>query len=313
MDEPLTNKMSHANGSSASPSHLTDALGSMVIDNLPLKGDSDEDANVNIRRPRRSSARPLVRSDTLLSLSANSNEILARLSQPGILDGDGDKLADTSKGARIVRWHELVAATPVAPKRTMKSKTPMPGTLIPPSPESSFASSSGLSYMKAESPSANSMPSGRTPQRALNNDDTNVDKDEDEDTPSSSQATVTTHRAAPLSRTMSAAERDEFVSKLSGEAPATIYIIPKPDVDAVISQARSLKFITELVMNDDENDPNALVILGRGEKAVQDLLSKIEKENQTAQESPSKVQSRLKTAGAVVVGAVGAWAGLAYA
>ncbi|KJA29641.1 hypothetical protein HYPSUDRAFT_196006 [Hypholoma sublateritium FD-334 SS-4] len=313
-DSPQMSKMGAVDNSG----HLTDALGSMLIGTPGPALDEDDDVKVAVRNRRRPSQPPLVRNETLLSLSTNSKEIVDRLSQPGAFDDDGDKHEVASKGARIVRWQEVVSAVVAnsdPAKRTMKSKTParspMPGTLIPPSPDSSFMSSTSASFLKQESPSANSM---RTPseqpapgpadseEHALSSDDG-----------ATSEATVTRRRAAPLTRTMSAVERDVFVSRLSGEAPATIYIIPKADVDAIVKQAVSLKFITELVMSEDDDDPNALIILGREEKAVQTLLRKVETENRKAQVGKAKGSSTLRAAaGAAVVGAVGAWAGLAF-
>ncbi|KAF8961096.1 hypothetical protein BDZ97DRAFT_1905638 [Flammula alnicola] len=302
-----------SNVPNASGSHLSDALESMAIAS-PARIERDDDTKAFIKNRRRQSAQPhpLGPSESLLSLSTNSNDIVARLSQPGIFDdteGEDDG-AGKGKASRIVRWQETIATIPAAPNRALKSKTParspMPGTLIPPTPESSFTSSRD-SAAKMESPPANSIRPA--------NDDFPM---EDHASNSNASSSTVTRRAQPLSRTMSAVERDVFISKLSEEATATIYIIPKADVDAIVSKATALKFIAHQVMNDDENDPQALIILGRDEKAVQALLRKVEKENRKVQLSKTQNQGRhgpstLKTAaGAVVVGAVGAWAGLAF-
>ncbi len=299
-----------------SPGHLTDALGSMLIGTPGPAVDDDDDVKSAVRNRRRSSRVPVVQNDTLLSLSTNSKEIVDRLSQPGAFDDD-DTHEVASKGARIVRWQEVVSRVnfnvAAAVNKTVKTpaRSPMPGTLIPPTPDSSFASWTSTSFLKQESPSASSMrTSSEQPAEGPEDPEEHASRSDDGAT---SESTVTRRRAAPLTRTMSAVERDVFVSKLSGEAPATIYIVPKADVDAIVKQAISLKFITELVMSEDDDDPNALIILGREEKAVQTLLCKVETENRKAQAGKSKGSSTLRAAaGAAVVGAVGAWAGLAF-
>jgi hypothetical protein len=264
----------------------------------------DEETKAFIRNRRRSTQpAALARSESLLSLSTSSNEIVTRLMQPGMFDDpEREDLEGKGKPSRIVRWQETIPATPLAPNKAMKSKTParspMPGTLIPPTPNSSFTSSNA-STTKGE------IISTTLPEQNASSD--------------LSSTPTPTRRAQPPSRTMSAVERDIFITKLSDEAAATIYIVPKADVEAIIAQATTLKFISHLVMNDDENDPQALLILGRNEPAVQALVRKVEKENEKAQlnkkGSPGKRHgpSTLKTAaGAAVIGAVGTWAGLAF-
>ena len=301
VDSPSNEK---GQASRVTEGNLTVALESMVIASPgPLGRDEETKAFI---RSRRRSTQPaaLARSESLLSLSASSNEIVARLMQPGMFDDtEGEDIGGKGKASRIVRWQDTIPPTPLASNIAMKSKTParspMPGTLIPPTPDSSF-NSSNASTTKGEIISAN------LPEQNASSD--------------LSSSSTSTRRGQPLSRTMSAVERDIFITRLSDEASATIYIVPKADVEAIIAQATTLKFISQLVMNDDENDPQALLILGRNEAAVQALLQKIEKENERPQlnkkGSPSKSHhgpSTLKTAaGAAVIGAVGTWAGLAF-
>ena len=262
----------------------------------------DEETKAFIRNRRRSTQpAALAGSESLLSLSASSNEIVARLMQPGMFDDtEGEDAGGKGKASRIVRWQDTIPATSnIAMKSKTPARSPMPGTLIPPTPDSSFTSSNA-STTKGEIISAN------LPEQNASSD--------------LSSTSTSTRRGQPLSRTMSAVERDIFITKLSDEASATIYIVPKADVEAIVAQATTLKFISQLVMNDDENDPQALLILGRNEAAVHALLQKIEKENESPQlnkkGSPSKSHhgpSTLKTAaGAAVIGAVGTWAGLAF-
>ncbi|PPQ67566.1 hypothetical protein CVT25_012060 [Psilocybe cyanescens] len=302
--------------------HLSDALESMAIASpgRVLERESEEDTKTFIRNRRRLSAQPPMHSsESLLSLSTSSNEIVARLLEPGVFNdsAEDDDEANSGNTSRIVRWQETIA-TP-SPIRTTRGKTParspMPGTLIPPTPDSSFASSEGLptkeeivsaqlSYSADPTPPINveslsSLRSSNTARRVQ---------------PSSNTARV----AQPLGRTMSAVERDVFVSKLADEAAATIYIIPKADVTDVVTKATSLKYSTAISMSEDENDAQALVILGRDESAVDTLFKKIEKENRKAYLSAmaqegGKGGSSLKTAaGAALIGAVTTWAGLAF-
>lgn len=285
---------------------LSIALGSMAIASPAKLQEREEDDKAFIRNRRRKStqAPPLVASESLLSLSTSSNEIVARLLEPGVLNNSPEE-ASSDNASRIVRWQETIAS-PI-PKRSATrtpGRSPMPGTLIPPTPESSFTSSTHDVIAKEEniSTSLNSF-SNSTPS--------------EEESVSSSRSSATAKRAAPLSRTMSTVERDLFVSKLTDESCATIYIIPKVDVDDVVGRALSLKYFTAISMNDDEDDPHALIILGRDEDAVNALFHKIEKENSKALGNSNKEgnpsTSTFKTAaGAAVIGAVTTWAGLAF-
>ena len=74
-------------------------------------------------------------------------------------------------------------------------------------------------------------------------------------------------RGQALSRSMSAMERDLFIFQLSSQAAATSLVIPKADAEAVRDRATALKFTSQLVTNDDD-DPLAVLILGREESSV---------------------------------------------
>jgi hypothetical protein len=69
-----------------------------------------------------------------------------------------------------------------------------------------------------------------------------------------------------------------FITGLFDEAAVTIYIVPKANVEVIVTQATTLKFTTHLIMNDDENDPQALLVLARNESAVQTFLQRVGKE-----------------------------------
>jgi hypothetical protein len=221
------------------------------------------------------------------------------------------------KPTRIIRWQETVQDIHTSAQANMKKKnilgrpllpgSIMPGTLIPPTPEGSFVSPPKSSINpKLESP----------PQSE--GDMTDPEDAEQEELASGSMSTTSTRRPQPLERTMSSVERNAFISQLDGEAPATIHLVPKVDIDTIAQRAMDLNFIVHQVMSDNGDDEQALLILGRDEKTVQSLVDKVEMENRKAAQSnkpqtPEKGRSALKTAaGAAVVGAVGAWAGLAF-
>ena len=294
--------------------HLTDALGSMsLLSPAPIEIKEDIQDKAFIRNRRRLSAQPeLVPSDSLLSLSTNSSEIVTRLLQPGIFDDtdEDENLGDKGKVSKVVRWQETIATSSPSPNTRLKLKTParspMPGSLFPPTPESSFASTrtadvEEISVVIRQSNIAFANPS--------------VADD--------ASASTIGQRPVPLARSMSVAQRETFMSKLNTEAKATLCVFDKTDIAAMFAKAVTLhKFVIQ-VMNDDKNDSQALLIVGQDEEAVHALLRQVEAENRRAKAKlkelhnpipkPESRSSKLgMAAGGIVVGAVGAWAGLAF-
>ncbi|CAA7258529.1 unnamed protein product [Cyclocybe aegerita] len=275
---------------------LTNALGSMKLNSpMPLRTEEDDQAFKRNRR-RLSAQPPIVRSESLVSLSTNSSDLVERLAT---LNDHSDEV--NGKVTKVVRWEDTIVATP---KKQKSARSPMPGTLIPPTPDSSFGSSLG-SFAKQESPGVHLAAISAT-EYSSEGSTSSVAPPSPSPTP----------RAQPLTRTMSAVERDLFVSKLTSETAATIYTIPKADIRSIQEQATALKFIACTVMNNDPTDPQALLILGREEEAVQKLRQRIEEENKKAGKgkasSPSKVAALRAAAGGAVIGAVGTFAGLAF-
>ena len=294
--------------------HLTDALGSMsLLSPAPIESKEDK---AFIRNRRRISAQPeLVPSDSLLSLSTNSSEIVARLLQPGIFDNTDkdDTFVEKGKVSKVVRWQETVVTPSASPNKPLKFKTParspMPGSLFPPTPESSFASvrtsdAEEISFVVRQSNISFANPSV-------------VDD-------ASAHSTSTIEQCPlPLARSMSALQRETFLSKLNTEAKATLCVFDKSDIAAMYAKAVTLhKFVIQ-VMNDDKNDSQALLIVGQDEDAVHALLRQVEAENRRAKTKLKEVHNDPKPEGrssklgmaasGIVVGAVGAWAGLAFA
>ena len=294
--------------------HLSDALGSMtLLSPAPIE---HEDKSFIRNRRRLSAQARLVPSDSLLSLSTNSSEIVARLLQPGIFDDtdEEDNLGEKAKISKVVRWQETIATSFAAPNTPMKPKTParspMPGSLFPPTPESSFASTrpsdvEEISVIIRRSNIAVANPPV--------NDDASINS-----------ASTVEQYVLPLARSMSASEREMFISELKPEPKATICVFDKTDIAAMYAKSVArYKFVFQ-VMNDDENDSQALLVVGQDEEAVHTLLRQVEAENDRAR---TRTKAKLKeahkpkygrssslgmAAGGVVVGAVGAWAGLAF-
>jgi len=279
-----------------------------LLSPAPIEGKEDK---AFIRNRRRVSAQPeLVPSDSLLSLSTNSSEIVARLLRPGVFDDtdEDDNFGDKGKVSKVVRWQETIATAP--PNTSSKLKTParspMPGSLFPPTPESSFASARAFEVEEIPAVIRQSNIAFGNPSVA---DDTSAD----------STSTVEP-RPLPLARSMSVSQREIFMSKLNTEAKATLCVFDKTDIAAMYTKAVTLhKFVVQ-VMNDDKNDSQALLIVGQDEEAVHALLRQVEAENRRAKlkevQNYPKFESRSSklgmAAGGVVVGAVGAWAGLAF-
>ena len=281
----------------------------------PAPIESKED-KAFIRNHRRVSAQPdLVPSDSLLSLSTNSSQIVARLLRPGVLDDtdEDENFGDKGKVSKVVRWQETI--TTASPNTSSKLKTParspMPGSLFPPTPESSFASARACEVEEISAVI-----------RQSNRDIAFANPSVADDASAHSTSTVEP-RPLPLARSMSASQREIFMSKLNTEAKATLCVFDKTDIAAMYTKAVTLhKFVVQ-VMNDDKNDSQALLIVGQDEEAVHALLRQVEAENRRAkakltevQNFPTKPESRSSklgmAAGGVVVGAVGAWAGLAF-
>lgn len=115
-----------------------------------------------------------------------------------------------------------------------------------------------------------------------------------------------------------AVKYDSFTLMLSGQAPATIFIIPNVDAGAILNQAAALKFKMELAVANRRNgleDPNAPIILNNEEKAFRTFISAAMTgaANDRTVLRPSGGYSVLQAvAAAAVVGAIGSWAVLAF-
>jgi len=112
---------------------------------------------------------------------------------------------------------------------------------------------------------------------------------------------------------MSMEEREAFVKSLNEASDATVYVLPKVDIHDVNATAVKLGFRTRIVMNErDEDDLQALLVLARDEESFEWLSEKIEKEDKALRKGQQSTRAFGLVAGGAVIGAVGAWAGLAF-
>ena len=244
----------------------------------PSRG-RDEDTKA-VLRDRRKSKNQVVPSQTLLSLSASSQNIVENLLQPGLL------CDDDNHPARNVQWQESLLATPVKPKPRVK----MPGSLFDPSIDSSQSQAS--SGNKQESP-------------VVIEQDQLTQPATEADFPSPSS--TARHPPQPLVRSMSIEQRDAFLSDLTQTSGAIAHVVPAGDVHNLQASAIKIGFHARVVVNKDKLNTEAVLVLGRDERAVQRLYEKVEMERK--QGSTSRLGA---AAGGAMVGAVGAFAGLAF-
>ena len=112
---------------------------------------------------------------------------------------------------------------------------------------------------------------------------------------------------------MSMEEREAFVKSLNQASDATVYVLPKADINDVQATAVKLGFRTRIVMNEkDKDDLQALLVLARDQETFEWLSEKIEKEDREATATKHSRHSIGLIAGGAVIGAVGAWASLAF-
>ncbi|KAF8076770.1 hypothetical protein FPV67DRAFT_1472628 [Lyophyllum atratum] len=263
----------------AAAKDIVDALGSMQLSGSTPE--RDEDTKATIRNRRRSSlAAALAPAPSLLSLDSESQEIVERLLRPGMFDDDDFQTDAGGTVARVVQWQDTLAATSVKPKA---KRVKMPGTLTSPSPESSMGSFPVDKTDKSAAPAASTIADAvdATPSPPL-------------------------RRPKPLVRSMSVEERDVFLSSLGNSSGATVYVVPRDDIHSTHAEAIKLGFQARIVLGKDKSDPQGLLVLGRNEAAVRRLYEQVEVERK-------KSSSFRAAAGGAVVGAVGAFAGLAFA
>lgn len=274
---PYNNSPSSENVRKATPlvKRLSDALETLAITNEVRVEGHDADIKVAIQERR-----ALERNESIVSLGSSPTEVAAILLHTDEKSSTGDKCKEAP---RVVHWQDYL---------NNKPSRIMPGTLIPLSPDSSFASSNTSPPTKEE-----------------------VMSEADENTPTDLGNASTEPNA--LTRTMSQDERDAFVAKLSEDASTSIYVVPRENLDYLVNRAESLNFSTHFGLQEDDDDPQALLILARNKQNVDELLDRIYSADEKAccksSNRPVKGSSTLKTAvGAAVFSAVATFGVLAF-
>ncbi|PFH47804.1 hypothetical protein AMATHDRAFT_6400 [Amanita thiersii Skay4041] len=289
---------------------LLNALGSFRISS-PSR--DNEGANENANNRPRAAARRLGPTETRLSLlSTTSGEILERLRRT---EENQRPLNDTQRRlrARIVDWqHSVAAAISESTSSSTNSNNRGDGRPVTPSIVL-IGSTSGVGNVgqQGETPVTIKATSRQRNSRNLSPSPS--------PTPRSRQNSGSRASGSrPLGRSMSIAEREEFIRGLVHASDATLYVLPKTDIFDVQASAVQMGFHARAVMNDDdESDLQGLLIIAREEDAAEWLLRRIEREDREVTDAQSE-QVSVRTlqltaaAGGAVIGAVGAWAGLAF-
>ncbi|KAF8897889.1 hypothetical protein BD779DRAFT_1667803 [Infundibulicybe gibba] len=255
-------------------------MGSMYLEPSTPTADTDRAAVAPHSRNRSTAATPLVPSETLASLSGSSLDIVEKLLQPGVL---------------IAKKSAFLPNKPLRGRsHKPKARILMPGTLNTPSPNTSLSGTTHNTSKDTIAP----VPSGTPP------------------LPSDERPDVSQTPSANLARTMSAAEREAFISTLASTSKATIHLLHKADLAEALTSATNFGFHARIVMKNDESDAHGFLILGRDEPKVLELTRRVENESRNAANSDGSERETggalRAAAGGVVLGAVGAWAGLAF-
>ncbi|KAG6910811.1 hypothetical protein DXG01_007700 [Tephrocybe rancida] len=280
-DSPTTGPQ-QAPVTAANGKSLVDALGSMQLQS-PAR-DRDDETRATIRQRRRSSyVTALAPAQSVLSLDIESQEIVESLLQPGMFDKSFDGEGTLDVAGKVVKWQD--ALTPTRPKRP---RVKMPGSMSSPSPYSSQES-----IKPEEAPTASPI-------------DLSIEDDVTSPLESETSTSHSPRTAQPLARSMSIEQRETFLSSLTHSSAATVYLVPRDSIHNIHADAVKVGFYTRIILGKDISDPHGLLVVGQDEGAVKRLYEQVEVER--------KKSSGLRAAaGGAVVGAVGAFAGLAFA
>ena len=263
---------------------------------------------------RRRQPVPLQRTDTVISLPATSSEIVEGLLKPrGVFD----------RAPKVVHWADTIvsppvsapAAGPVAGTRRRTQRQPralMPCTLIPPSPNSSTQSLPVI--VKPEPEPEDVFGGGSVGAQEQQQQQWQSGTSSEEIAPSASSST-SQQQPRPLGRSMSSLERDLFLSRISQEALATVYIVPNEDLPNLTAEAAALQFSVHFRPASTDGD-NALMIVGRNESAVEALNRKIQARDEEICRSRGQPEGSItrivKYTGVAAAAGVASWAGLAF-
>ncbi|KAG6900420.1 hypothetical protein C0993_010808 [Termitomyces sp. T159_Od127] len=254
---------------------IVDALGSMHLQS-PSR-EAGDDTRATIRQRRRSSlAATLAATPSVVSLNTESREHLDGLLQPGMFDNNSEDRMPITTG-KVAQWQETLT----------RKRIKMPCSLSSPSP---YSSQESIKLEEASLTAPLDITDGGGPvvTPTLNS------------TPSASIQTI-----RPLNRSMSMQQREAFFSSLDNNCNATICVAPRNDVCNIQAGAIKVGLYVRVVLGRDTANPQDFLILGRNEAAVKRVHEQLEGGRKQS------TSIRAATAGAVV-GAVGAFAGLAF-
>ncbi|KAF8659136.1 hypothetical protein AX16_001906 [Volvariella volvacea WC 439] len=309
--------------------NITNALESLII----TSATESEKASASRRSLRRTSQRslvdapvdaPVLASDSVLSLSTNTQELVDKIMQTdGVVAEDERQSGDTLK-KKVVRWQDAIQKPRKSILKNGLNYRPlmrqlMPGTLMTPTPEGSFAFQSPSEIdRKPEIPQPCAAESSASTPHSPSSPNEST-------TPQSADCTRTPVRTGPqpLTRSMSMEQREAFMHTLDRSSTAMVYVLPKADIPIITTSATQLGYYTRVALNpDDVNDPNGLLVIGRGEEAVIRLFEQVANRAGVGSGTPSSPKPTHGTsisggsafravAGGAVIGAVGAFIGLA--
>ncbi|KAJ3854926.1 hypothetical protein EV368DRAFT_35801 [Lentinula lateritia] len=274
------------NGSDRSSTNLSDALGSITLDGQETPPRKTPARRAGRQRRRSEKATALAHSQTLQSLSDSDLEAL--LLPAGRDVSDDEKGGETEEEDHWNDRIEMLSAGGNIPTRAI-----MPGTLVTPSPWSSFASipeENKHGIVQTSSPSNASFSSTETISVEIVS-------------PSSTTA------PRPLARTMSMEERAGFIAHLEELSSAKAYVLSRADLTEL--RGRAPKGLYTRFLMDEEAGRNVLVV-GRDELDTERLYQTLDAEKQQTMYATRGVSMK-SAAGGAVVGAVATFTGLAFA
>ncbi|KAG6844529.1 hypothetical protein H0H87_006185 [Tephrocybe sp. NHM501043] len=248
-----------------------------ALSSMQLQSPTHDQDDSAIIRQRRRSSHALAPTESLVSLDTESQEIVERLLRPGMFDKliDYDETPEIT--GKVVQWQESLT-----PTRSKRSRIKMPGSMASPSPYSSQES------IKLEEPALLASPSDAEPVHL------------DSSTP------LITRSTRPPARSMSTEQRETFLKSLSESSGATVCLVSREDIHKQHAEAIKIGFHARIALGKDDRDTQGLLVMGRDEAAVKRLYEQVLVERK-------KSSGFRVAAGGAVVGAVGAFAGLAFA
>lgn len=288
--------------------HIIDALESMHIQPQDVK------VTPQIRSRRSSVKPPPIPEASLESLTTDTNAILNRLLQPGMMD---NKVEEDERRASVTRWQDMIA-TPTNSNKKVLAR--MPGTLITPSTtKSSFApdelssiivgtkgplhSADGEKRPSTQIPGAIFTPSATK----LTTEPTPIDllATQEVSTASQSSSASSNH----LVRSMSLEERHAFLNDLvksSKAPPASVFVLPVDEIPEMRKSAIERGFHCRV---HDLKNGDGWLIVGMDRQAVEDLFVGVEGGGKEKDASGGGFRAAV---GGAIFGSVATWTSLAY-